>query len=963
MYFKSLNYSILFFSVIYITKVSCSLQGEEVSKWADALGKDLWTLGQAITQFSEIKQRYTFANAKVGVKDPQTLLAEIKKKISIMINRKIRAIQNIQVKAEQSAEEFEFNASVPFQYYSSRYSPIEGAEPMKLPKPLRKNKNMYLPMRLNNDTHFYNIAVNTNYSTVHVPVNIYDKEKAASFAIQWSESLTKVFKENYERDPALSWQYFGSTSGIMRHYPAKKWDDKDKKDKRLLLFDCRVRTWFIEAATCTKDVIILMDNSGSMDGMGHHIGSLTAFNILDTFSNNDYVNVLNYSSKTNYTIPCFQDMLVQATKENINVFKDAISALEPEGKTNLAQALEVAFDLLAKYRHKRGCEEDSSSCNQAIMVITDDVNGNLTDAVYKYNRFGSNIPVRIFTYLIGKEVSNVAEGKWLSCANRGFFTHVQSLEQVTEAVLQYITVIARPLVLQGEEHPVSWTHAYADLTYDDKNDNLINTPYRLLTSAAIPCYDTKTNKMNDTRTAYLLGVVGTDVPLDEFERLTVPYKIGVNGYVFIVSNNGYVLMHPDLRPVYQGILKDNYNSIDLTQVEQHDSNETVGPRQVVETLAKLRQDMVDGKESSLRKVKLKYHYDDMKRVYESAYDYYYTPLENTPFTIGIGIPHVYGNYTLEVENEILRNKHTGINLTSFFNGKWKIHPKWVYCKYHYLEGHEFPTPEKELLHFLGRMYDRDFQFQSQYEENVTVLQEDSYYCDEQLIQRLIFDAKITHESFGEKRNFSQREITLFEKYNASLRFVATMSGLTRWGYIFEEPRNDTRGSQAKEFGDFHPRAINEKWYKSAVLQHQYDESLVYSVPFDAGTKDESLVTGSFAIFPSEKGLEAPGSVVGFQFSQSKLHMEVKKISSKLSNQCSHCQRCNDTLDCYIIDASGYIIVSDDRNYTGRFFGEVEGDIMESMLDEGIFKQVTVFDYQALCKKDKPETSRGVTLLT
>nr|CAI5832359.1 unnamed protein product [Callosobruchus analis] len=706
-----------------------------------------------------------------------------------------------------------------------------------------------------------------------------------------------------------------------------------------------------------------MDNSGSMDGMGHHIGSLTAFNILDTFSNNDYVNVLNYSSKTNYTIPCFQDMLVQATKENINVFKDAISALEPEGKTNLAQALEVAFDLLAKYRHKRGCEEDSSSCNQAIMVITDDVNGNLTDVVYKYNRFGSNIPVRIFTYLIGKEVSNVAEGKWLSCANRGYFTHVQSLEQVTEAVLQYITVIARPLVLQGEEHPVSWTHAYADLTYDDKNDNLINTPYRLLTSAAIPCYDTKTNKMNDTRTAYLLGVVGTDVPLDEFERLTVPYKIGVNGYVFIVSNNGYVLMHPDLRPVYQGILKDNYNSIDLTQVEQHDSNETVGPRQVVDTLAKLRQDMVDGKESSLRKVRLKYHYDDMKRVYESAYDYYYTPLENTPFTIGIGIPHVYGNYTLEVENEILRNKHTGINLTSFFNGKWKIHPKWVYCKYHYLEGHEFPTPEKELLHFLGRMYDRDFQFQSQYEENVTVLQEDSYYCDEQLIQRLIFDAKITHESFGEKRNFSQREITLFEKYNASLRFVATMSGLTRWGYIFEEPKNDTRGSQAKEFGDFHPRAINEKWYKSAVLQHQYDESLVYSVPFDAGMKEESLVTGSFAIFPSEKGLEAPGSVVGFQFSQSKLHMEVKKISSKLSNQCSQCQRCNDTLDCYIIDASGYIIVSDDRNYTGRFFGEVEGDIMESMLDEGIFKQVTVFDYQALCKKDKPETSRGVTLLT
>lgn len=83
-------------------------------------------------------------------------------------------------------------------------------------------------------------------------------------------------------------------------------------------------------------------------GLGHHIGALTAKSILDTFSNNDYVNIMNYTDKTNYIVPCFEDMLVQATKENIQLFGEALDSLKPEGKTQLGQALEVAFKLLAK---------------------------------------------------------------------------------------------------------------------------------------------------------------------------------------------------------------------------------------------------------------------------------------------------------------------------------------------------------------------------------------------------------------------------------------------------------------------------------------------------------------------------------------------------------------------------------------------------------------------------------------
>lgn len=57
---------------------------------------------------------------------------------------------------------------------------------------------------------------------------------------------------------------------------------------------------------------------------------------------------MNYTDRTNYLVPCFEDMLVQATKENIGLFSEAIDSLDPEGKTQLGQALEVAFNLLAK---------------------------------------------------------------------------------------------------------------------------------------------------------------------------------------------------------------------------------------------------------------------------------------------------------------------------------------------------------------------------------------------------------------------------------------------------------------------------------------------------------------------------------------------------------------------------------------------------------------------------------------
>lgn len=124
-----------------------------------------------------------------------------------------------------------------------------------------------------------------------------------------------------------------------------QWKD-GQKNKPVDLFDCRSRSWYIEAATCSKDVVILLDNSGSMYGFRNHIARLTVKSILDTFSNNDFVNIYNFSKGIDGVVPCFNDTLVQATPENIRIFNEAIAEIVPDGNANVSLAFTKAFQLL-----------------------------------------------------------------------------------------------------------------------------------------------------------------------------------------------------------------------------------------------------------------------------------------------------------------------------------------------------------------------------------------------------------------------------------------------------------------------------------------------------------------------------------------------------------------------------------------------------------------------------------------
>lgn len=115
---------------------------------------------------------------------------------------------------------------------------------------------------------------------------------------------------------------------------------------------------------------------------------------------------------------------------------------------------------------------------------------------------------------------------------------------------------------------------------------------RLMIAVGVPVFN-KVEREDGLPNPDLLGVASTDVPIDNIEKMALPYKLGVNGYAFIVSNNGYVLLHPDLRPNVTATPRaHNYNSVDLTEVEQfYDDHAPRMPSELIRKVNHMKSDI------------------------------------------------------------------------------------------------------------------------------------------------------------------------------------------------------------------------------------------------------------------------------------------------------------------------------------------------------------------------------------
>ncbi|XP_040201247.1 voltage-dependent calcium channel subunit alpha-2/delta-4 isoform X3 [Rana temporaria] len=937
-------------ALLYILLPGCAWTGapsiippDTVKVWADTLGSEMYSI---LTKYSGsllLQKKYKDVEPTLSIEevDGLELVKKFSEEMESMLRRKVEAVERLVEAAEEADLNHEFNESIEFEYYNS----------VRINE--KDDNDNYLELGnefiLETNEHFNNLMVNTTLSNIQLPTNVYNKDPDILNGVYMSEALNPIFVENFQRDPTLTWQYFGSSTGFFRLYPGIKWMPDENG---VISFDCRNRGWYIQAATSPKDIVIVVDISGSMKGLRMTIAKHTINTLLDTLGENDFVNIIAYNDYVHYIEPCFKGILVQADRDNREHFKQLVDELQAKGVGTVNKALIEAFKILKEFREAG----QGGLCNQAIMLITDGAVEEYEPVFEKYN--WPEKRVRMFTYLIGREVTFAQNVKWIACSNKGYYTQISTLADVQENVMEYLHVLSRPMVI-NHDHDIIWTEAYMDSALPQSEELFASQAQSLLlmTTVAMPVF----SKKNETRSeGILLGVIGSDVPLRELLKLAPRYKLGVHGYAFLNTNNGYILSHPDLRPLYKEGKKlrpkPNYNSVDLSEVEWEDRDEN------------LRTAMINGETGTLT-MDVKVTVDKGKRVLFMTCDYFYTAISDTPFSLGVVLTRGHGEYIL------IGNTSLEEGLHDLLHPDLTLANEWIYCITDIDPDHRKLNQLQAVTRFLmGEDLDLE--------------------CDEELVKEVLFDAVVTAPL---EAYWTQVALNLSKEENGiEVAFLGTRAGLIRKSlFVGAEQMSNRNFLQYEEKESIFTMDHFPLWYRRAaehppgsfVFHVPTDDSPDHNprdndiaelaiqprsweelIPKDAGPKLQ-VVTVSTSIAVTVHNKTAVAAAVGVQMKLSMLRDIFWEVTRQPNDtDCSDVDgmcpmSCEDeALNCFLVDNNGFIVVAKEPEQTGVFLGEVDGSLMTQLLSMGVFRQVTLYDYQAMCKHPYLHHSGGRTLL-
>ncbi|XP_064633764.1 voltage-dependent calcium channel subunit alpha-2/delta-2-like isoform X2 [Lineus longissimus] len=852
---------------------------KQVRRWADTLDFSLADYVRMNSGIDKLVQEYNKfeSYARFTRVDREGIAKQVASDLQKLLHRKMQFLEKNVAAAERFAAAHKTNDSL-------KITDVEYVAAKKVSA---------------NDTRFtfspqFKQKVAENFSSVHIPVEIYEGDSKILNGLKWSAHLDEIWMANRKEDPSLLWQYFGSQAGFMRTLPASKW-----RGEGVDLYDVRRRTWYTQGSSSPKDMLILIDTSGSVHGQALQLMKVAVKSLLDTLGENDFVNVA-YFNKEVHFISCF-DTFVQANHRNKQLLNVRIDSLAAGEMASYNKALEFAFKQFKKFR-QTAVKGQGAQCNEVIMLLTDGGTEMPEDVFKKYNwpkmdtaqnHKSNDAKVRVFTYAVGPTATPLAAVKWMACSNRGYFSRIPAMGAIRTKVQEYVPVLGRPMALNSS-NTIKWTNIKlaANSHHSSKKGN---SGLGMMTTVTLPVYDRGSNSSNNQT---ILGVMGIDVTTKEMEAHVPIEKLGPNGYGFSINANGYIVFHPDLK-AQKGWLKDPPN-VDFLEIE-------VGNEEKEE----LRNDMIQAKAGEQLLETFVIAKDELYIRKKQRY-YTHQPIPNTTFSIGIVTPKGYEKYitirkSIPDGTEYLVSNDAGILIAP-----------WDYCVN--ISKSLFEANGVDAVDIL-----------------INATNDTPKKCDSPILRHLYWDAMATKgmEPVWKDNDKFEKEIDSF--------FAATSGGLLR---VY--PINAT--GEYDVYRDPHKSAYFHRILDDPELT-LFIPPYSTSVPSDPNATAPAIMAVRAATLFREK---FKGAAAGI-----KIRSETIK-RMLLSDTVGYCNDQDKTV-CYLIDNGGFMVATnqDDKEMKiGQFLGQVDPTLMTFLYNESVFDRVIHYDYQASCPKKDDLPSAG-----
>ncbi len=296
--------------------------------------------------------------------------------------------------------------------------------------------------------------------------------------------MDRLFKDSFGFSNGTRWQYVATYNKVYRKYPASP----------ICNFDPTKRPWFQAAATGAKNVLILMDNSGSMMNSSLSFAKKAAKDIVETLTINDWVGLITFNNKATAHTP----NLIRASIKNKEFLNMTIDKLDTSPGTNYHEAFTTVYQLINSTRKD---EKGPISCQTIILFLTDDLQSEDNDVNDLVNLLESlekeyQVNATLISYSFGTR-SNPYSLLPLTCLRNGFVEAVANQEQLSDKMTNYFNFLTYGITRRD----VVWTEPYMD-----------NSGLGLMITAALPFYDVKIYPPK------FIGVTAIDIMFNEFSK-------------------------------------------------------------------------------------------------------------------------------------------------------------------------------------------------------------------------------------------------------------------------------------------------------------------------------------------------------------------------------------------------------------------------------------------------------------